>query len=369
MCDIYTSPSIKDVERNIRGSHNDSFLFKITGAEQICPKDFQEAMKSCNFKTSLLRFLADEWRNQAYLDIIKGHILYVGIENKAYRYDVHDNIVCSHEEADTRLIWHAKHICENNPDGNIIIRANDTDVLIILLTHAHALPAHIWYDCGLNSNNSRRYVDISLLARYMGQNLCAAIAGFHAFTGSDYTASFLNKGNVRALALMEKSVKFMTTFEKLGESSSVAPETVEELETYVCNMYSKPKLTSVNKARQVLFNQYFAPKNESQPLHKIKGTNPSSLPPCSSVLLQKIKRSNFVTSIWKNALSPKPMQYRPIENGWFLENESYAIKWYEGQPVPADLCSHIDHNVDLTGDGEGDEVCYSSDDEYDSDSD
>ena len=63
------------------------------------------------------------------------------------------------------------------------------------------------------------------------------------------------------------------------------------------------------------------------------------------------------------------MQYRPIENGWFLENESYTIKWYEGQPVPTDLCSHIDHNVDLTGDGEGDEVCYSSDDEYDSDSD
>ena len=66
-------------------------MFKITGAEQICTKDFQKAMKSCNFKSSLLRFLADEWRNQAYLDIIKGHILYVGIEGKAYRYDVHVN--------------------------------------------------------------------------------------------------------------------------------------------------------------------------------------------------------------------------------------------------------------------------------------
>ena len=32
------------------------------------------------------------WRNQAYLDIIRGHILYVGIEDKAYRYDVHVNI-------------------------------------------------------------------------------------------------------------------------------------------------------------------------------------------------------------------------------------------------------------------------------------
>ena len=50
--------------------------------------------------------------------------MYVGIEAKAYRYDVHvnivqrngvDELVCSHEDADTRLIWHAKHICESFP--------------------------------------------------------------------------------------------------------------------------------------------------------------------------------------------------------------------------------------------------------------
>ena len=80
--------------------------------------------------------------------------MYVGIEDKAYRYDAHvnivqrygfDELVCSNEEADTRLIWHVKHIYESIPDRNIIIRANDTDVglLIILLTHAHALPTYM----------------------------------------------------------------------------------------------------------------------------------------------------------------------------------------------------------------------------------
>ena len=90
----------------------------------------------------------------------------------------------------------------------------------------------------------------------------------------------------------------------------------------------------------MLFNQYFAPKNESQPLHKIKGTNPSSSPPCSSVLLETIKRTILITSIWKNALSPEPLQYNTVGNGWFLENECYAIKCYEDEPVPNDLCSH-----------------------------
>ena len=51
VCDTYTSLSIKDVERNIRGSHYDRFMFQITGAEQIFPKEFQETMKSCNFKS------------------------------------------------------------------------------------------------------------------------------------------------------------------------------------------------------------------------------------------------------------------------------------------------------------------------------
>ena len=62
------------------------------------------------------------------------------------------------------------------------------------------------------------------------------------------------------------------------------------------------------------------------------------------------------------------MQYNTIGNGWFLKIGCYAIKWYEAQPVPNDLCSHIDHSVDLPGDGD-DELYYSSDDEYDNDSD
>ena len=41
-----------------------------------------------------------------------------------------------------------------------------------------------------------------------------------------------------------------------------------------------------------------------------------------------------------------------------MENGCYAIKWYEGQPVPNYLCGHIDHSVDLTDNGEGDDVIY-----------
>ena len=40
----------------------------------------------------------------------------------------------SHLEADTRVMFHAKHADLHDP-GNIIVRANDADVCIILTTN------------------------------------------------------------------------------------------------------------------------------------------------------------------------------------------------------------------------------------------
>ena len=41
---------------------------------------------------------------------------------------------CTHEEADTRMILHAKHI-----QGAVLIHADDTDVLVLLLSHSNVL--------------------------------------------------------------------------------------------------------------------------------------------------------------------------------------------------------------------------------------
>ena len=41
---------------------------------------------------------------------------------------------CSHEEADTRMILHARHI-----QGPVLIHADDTDVLVLLLSGSNVL--------------------------------------------------------------------------------------------------------------------------------------------------------------------------------------------------------------------------------------
>ena len=50
---------------------------------------------------------------------------------------------------------HAKHADSVDP-GNIIVRANDTDILVILTLNASVLSmSHLWLDAGLDGDNSR----------------------------------------------------------------------------------------------------------------------------------------------------------------------------------------------------------------------
>ena len=104
-----------------------------------------------------------------------------------------------------------------------------------------------------------------------------ALPAFHAFTGSDYTASFMNKGKARPLSAMEKSKTFAAAFAAIGDDDEEDPLPI--VEKYVCKMYGQPKMSSVNEARYKIFLSKFAPKSNEDPLEKIKGINPSSMPP------------------------------------------------------------------------------------------
>ena len=49
---------------------------------------------------------------------------------------------------------------------------------------------------GLHINNALRYVMWTNCTRVLDESLCAALPGFHAFSGSDYTASFNRKDKI-----------------------------------------------------------------------------------------------------------------------------------------------------------------------------
>ena len=53
-------------------------------------------------------------------------------------------------------------------------------------------------DAWTSSSNTRRFIDIASIIGVMELHIIEAFSATHAFTGTDVTASFLNKGKMRA---------------------------------------------------------------------------------------------------------------------------------------------------------------------------
>ena len=76
--------------------------------------------------------------------------MHTNLQYKQYKKELIPELATNHQEADTRMVLHAKHMSDGQPFGNIIVRSNDTDVLIILLTHAGNIQSQLWMDAGLS---------------------------------------------------------------------------------------------------------------------------------------------------------------------------------------------------------------------------
>ncbi|KAI8484452.1 hypothetical protein Bbelb_377230 [Branchiostoma belcheri] len=90
-----------------------------------------------------------------------------------------EELHCSHERADTRLLLHANHAARSS--NAVIINAEDTDVMVIALSVAKQIPCKVYQKCGTKTRT--RYIDTDNLADTLGEGVCRALPGLHAFTG------------------------------------------------------------------------------------------------------------------------------------------------------------------------------------------
>ena len=377
VCDNYQDPSIKDIERSRRGAVETAVA--ITGPGQKTPRDWQKYLKSSLFKLALFRFLALEWRNEKYAEVLTTCQLIVALDETCYRYTVanHKMLVeeveelkCQHEEADARMIFHLYHIATGYGQ-RIAVRSNDTDVLLLLLHHYLKLEhrPQVWMDAGLGSNNSRRYINIGQIADSLGDRLLDSLPGFHAITGSDATTAFMNKGKLRPYDLMVRNQSHIHMLAELGTHESVPEHVHSGIEKFVCAMYGKAHMNNVDDVRYAYFQQNYAPKRIDDPLGRIKGMNPSSMPPCKAVLRNKIMRSNYLAYTWRHAHHRNPQTAPPNEHGWTLVDGKYHMKWFDCDQIPETLTRILDSEDvpdSLVGNSE-DLTLWDSDDSDDSD--
>jgi len=122
---------------------------------------------------------------------------------------------CGQEEAETRLLLHAKLAATPHVKA-VIISSEDTDVRILYISFAHAIPVPIYQRCV--SQYHARYVDISRIAGV--QEVSLALLVLHAFTGCESLSAFAGIGKtkpLRPLKLLCSKNEFPVMFQNLGE--------------------------------------------------------------------------------------------------------------------------------------------------------
>ena len=86
----------------------------------------------------------------------------------------------NHEEADTRLILHAKHATATH--NNVIIKSPDKDVLILSIAMQQRIENEMFFLTG--TGNRCRCIPVSTIANNLGVEVSHCLPGFHAFTGN-----------------------------------------------------------------------------------------------------------------------------------------------------------------------------------------
>ena len=167
---VYREVSVKNTERSRR--KNTTIEYSSIKADHPI-KQWLKFLGSSKNKTALIEFLFEHWQKEDYRNLLGNKEMYLACEEVCVRITVDsvtniEELSCTHEEADTRMILHAKHAADNNY-GAVVIDTPHTDVFIIALMHScHANGT--WY-IKTGIRNKRRFINLEsikdkLMARY-----------------------------------------------------------------------------------------------------------------------------------------------------------------------------------------------------------
>ena len=100
-------------------------------------------------------------------------------------------------------------------------------------------------EVGNFTNNTLRFIDVTLLVENLGVELSKAIPAFHAFTGCDYSPAFIGKGKVRPFDLLVLDFECQNSFARLG-TQDLDEDLIDTIQTFVCHMYGKKRSKSID---------------------------------------------------------------------------------------------------------------------------
>ena len=203
----------------------------------------------------------------------------------------------THEEADTRILLHAKHACLQGYQ-RLIVCATDTDVLILLLHFRSRLQSmqEIWMRAGTRSK--RKIYPIHNIATALGESVCTHLPAFHSITGTDTTSKFHGHSKKSGWKVFKTNPGQLA---RLGTDITLQESEMKAFERFVVSMYApSSKAKGVSELRAEFF-------------HKRSIEN---LPPTSDALGQHVLHAHYQASVWKQAINTEPTLPTLLESGW-----------------------------------------------------
>jgi hypothetical protein len=189
-------------------------------------------------KVSVHNFLSNVSTKQSLTSYLaRKLIVYYTPSQKNVVVSTHEGVICNHgdlsslssnhEEADTVIILHAIYAASHQ--RTIHILSPDTDVLVLAIRRLPQLGSDT---CVIRARNKPVLLQPTYDA--LGENLAAALPGFHAFTGCDTVGRFYGKGKQTCWKVLQSSrPEILNAFINLGGNDDVDDKDFLFLEEYV----------------------------------------------------------------------------------------------------------------------------------------
>ena len=149
--DVYVQDSLKSTTRQKRGK---GVRRRVSAATSL-PKKWKDFLREDDNKTELFKFLSQQ---AVHLPTSEGKVIYatdgVNVLSTLVDTDLQNLAPCSHEEADTRLLLHARDAALKGY-RKLIVRTVDTDVVVLAIDPLPPLRHNVggWSKVRFNWNN------------------------------------------------------------------------------------------------------------------------------------------------------------------------------------------------------------------------
>ena len=150
-----------------------------------------------------------------------------------------NHLFSTQEEADTRVILH--DVDFRDAASRIIIRADDTDILVLLLFYSAkgSLAPEVYMHAGHAGKiiTRERFIPVHTIAEKLGERFCLCLPALHSLTGCDTTSAIYKIGKRTAYKTLQKNEEKLEALSTFGEMS--IEEAVEIARTLLLLMYGE----------------------------------------------------------------------------------------------------------------------------------